>query len=150
MSGGSAFLFVCRCDGLEAETLPRPVVEGRVLKMRQNVVGVAGGFVVEAHHDERRFLVHYDLANRSVRCHEVSKVGSDWGWFYYRDLHVIMLYYRGASPISRTEPGTPVFLRWRSTSAYRSKRRRRAPGRSKPCSRRNQGSFPYRWPQRCR
>ena len=45
--GRHGLLFCCRIDGSEAETLPRPRVGNEVMTIRKNVVGVAGGFVME-------------------------------------------------------------------------------------------------------
>ena len=59
--GRHGLLFCCRIDGSEAEILPRPRVGNEVMSIRKNVVGVAGGFVLEGLCQERRFLVHYDF-----------------------------------------------------------------------------------------
>ncbi len=87
--GRHGLLFCCRIDGSEAETLPRPRVDSEAMIIRKNVVGVAGGFVMEGACGERRFLVHYDCRARECRLHEIDDTRNELTWLYYRDLHAV-------------------------------------------------------------
>jgi hypothetical protein len=80
-------------DGIDSEILPRPAVDGEVLRSVAAVIGVAGGFVVLGRRRDEPILAHYDFATRTCRVHEAP----DWpgeaedpsSWFYYPDLHSI-------------------------------------------------------------
>jgi hypothetical protein len=82
-------LYSCKVNGREAETVPRPLLDGAVVKCSKTVLGVAGGFVVEGESADSRLLAHYDFKARSVKVHEIGASGYAYTWMYYRELHTI-------------------------------------------------------------
>ena len=117
-------LFCCRTDGSETENLPRPRAGDEVVTMRQNVVGVAGGFVLEGRCTDRRLLVHYDFPARTCTLHEIHDRRGEFTWLYYRDLHVIV-----GLVANRERTGVAFDLGETGTRAVMSSRASRAIGR---------------------
>jgi hypothetical protein len=72
-------LHLTRLNGSQSEALPRGFHNGTVLSKPQQIVGVAGGFVVIGS-AKAASAFHYDLASRTVRGHEISGLSQDrWG-----------------------------------------------------------------------
>jgi hypothetical protein len=88
--GRYGLLFSWRIDETDAETLPRPLVDGEVLRPVKNVIGVAGGFVLVSHRARRTILAHYDFPTRTCNLHTVEDASLSDSWFYYRDLHSVV------------------------------------------------------------
>jgi hypothetical protein len=87
--GLHGLLFTWRIDETEGETLPRPQVDGEVMKSLGSVIGVAGGFVLVGNRQGHPTLAHYDFPTRTCSIHTVDKMESLVSWFYYADLHAI-------------------------------------------------------------
>ena len=78
-----------RIDETGAETLPRPLVDGEVLRPVKTVVGVAGGFVLVNYRRSDPVLAHYDFPSRTCTLHAAPEASLADSWFYFRDLHSI-------------------------------------------------------------
>ena len=130
--GRHGLLFSCLIDGTEAEILPRPRVGNTVVNFRRAAIGVAGGFVLEAFCDERRFLAHYDFPGRTCNLHEIHDVPSEISWLYYRDLHAV-----AGLPADRDRPAGAIDLGETPEKAATSSRANRAAARA------NAGVRPY-------
>lgn len=79
-------------DGIDAEILPRPVVNGNLMRPISTVLGVAGGFVLIGSQRAGPILAHYDFPTRTCRVHAPPWLGegeSASSWFYYPDLHCV-------------------------------------------------------------
>jgi hypothetical protein len=125
-----AVLHVWHLDGSGwGELLPRAWQQGKLLTRVDNVVGVAGGFVV-AGRDQQGSLVaaHYDFTGRTCKIHELRQaVVPSWkegevGLRYVRDRHVVLTRIRVAFPahaldlshgacFSSDDPAAPVRVR---------------------------------------
>ncbi len=90
VAGNRGLLTAFRIDGIDAETLPRPIVGGEVMSPVWMVMGVAGGFVVVCHHPRLPVFAHYDSSNRTCTIHW-RKIRSP-GLQYYADLHTIVTF----------------------------------------------------------
>ena len=64
-------LYAWRVDGTEAELLPRPSIDGRVLSQVDAVLGVIRGFVVMGSNGKDFIAAHYDFADPHLQrpCH---------------------------------------------------------------------------------
>jgi hypothetical protein len=89
IAGRHSLLTTCRLDGDEAEILPRPLIDGEVLRPVSVVIGVAGGFVVAGNWKGRPVLAHYDFPTRTCTLHRVGVDATTVSWFYIADSHVI-------------------------------------------------------------
>jgi hypothetical protein len=104
VAGRHGLLFTAAIDGSEAEILPRPIIEGEVMRPVRTVIGVAGGFVLVGSRKGSPVLAHYDFPTRSCTIHRLDQWGfsgsrftaespatgeSAVSWFYYADLHAI-------------------------------------------------------------
>ncbi|MGP0063261.1 MAG: hypothetical protein ACLQGP_06605 [Isosphaeraceae bacterium] len=89
--GRHGLLFAARVDGGESEVLPRPMIDGEVMRPVRTVIGVAGGFVLVGYHKGFPELAHYDFHDRRCTLHHISikLAESALSWFYYPDLHTI-------------------------------------------------------------
>jgi hypothetical protein len=85
----NGLLFSCKIDGTDHETLPRPRFGDQVAEFQQTVIGVAGGFVIEAAQPKHRALVHYDFRRLTCTLYELEESHSLSQWLYYRDLHAV-------------------------------------------------------------
>jgi len=129
--GRHGLLFTCRIDGTDAETLPRPRVDGPVALLPRTVLGVAGGFVLEGTRQGGCMLAHYDFPTRTCRLHEIGDAHTSLSWLYYRDLHAI------ARPARRDRASLAFDLSGRGTLESTSTRASRAAARA------NAGILPY-------
>jgi hypothetical protein len=107
VAGRHGLLFTSAIDGDDAEILPRPIIDGEVMRPVRTVIGVAGGFVLVGNRKGGPVLAHYDFPSRTCTIHGLdqwesptsrSSVGggatgasveSAISWFYYADLHAI-------------------------------------------------------------
>ena len=92
--GRFGLLFCWRIDGTDAEILPRPLVDGEILRPVKTVVGVAGGFVVVGSHKRNQVLAHYDFPTRTCNVHTMRDREPTGSWFYYRELHSVAARHR--------------------------------------------------------
>ncbi len=90
MIGRHGLLGSWRIDGTDAEILPRPMVDDRLMMPVRGVIGVAGGFVVNGYRRDRQVLAHYDFASRTCSLHTVEDEASSIAFVYFRDLHTIV------------------------------------------------------------
>jgi hypothetical protein len=112
-------LHAMRTDGSRMEVLPRGMVEGTVLCLATQVLGVAGGFVVIGQPPGRIAAVHYDFETRTIRAHLFERLGNGTPRCHYlRKLHVLVIHQgmevktlhlstgtRNDPPAARTGPG---------------------------------------------
>jgi hypothetical protein len=89
IAGRHGLLTTCRLDGEDAEILPRPLIDGEVLRPVSTVIGVAGGFVLAGNWKGRPVLAHYDLPTRTCTTHRLGAHARSVSWFYVADSHVI-------------------------------------------------------------
>ncbi len=74
-----------------SEVLPRGMVGGEPLELIDSVLGVAGGVVVGGRSGKDLALVHYDFESRTARARAFGPTfGDSWGWFYARELHIVV------------------------------------------------------------
>jgi hypothetical protein len=123
--GCSGLLFCWRIDETEGEILPRPVVEGEVLRPLRTVIGVAGGFVLLGCRKDRLILAHYHFPTRTCTLHAVEHANLSDSWFYYRDLHALA--YRATTG---TRPSGAVDLAASRSRAALTARAKRAAARA--------------------
>ena len=106
------------------ETLPRPRLGDDVAAFQQTVIGVAGGFVLEAAQPRHRALVHYDFRRPTCTLHELDESHS-----------VESMALLPRPPLRRrTARRHRVPGLWQSTSARPARRPRARRGRSPPSS----------------
>ncbi len=79
-SARPGMLLLMNAQSGACEMLPRPVVNGEVLREVPRIIGVAGGFVIPVSRD----LFHYDLVTRRARAIGVISVGGGPGSVRYR------------------------------------------------------------------
>ncbi len=79
-----------RLDGTDAEMLPRPIVNGEVLRPIKSVIGIAAGFVLLGGRPERPVLAHYDFPTRTCAIHALENLCPPAALVYYPDLHTIV------------------------------------------------------------
>jgi hypothetical protein len=89
IAGSHDLLTTSRIDGDEPEILPRPIIDGEVMRPVRIVIGVAGGFVLVGNHKGHPVLAHYDFPTRTCTIHHFGKRELAISWFYYADLHAI-------------------------------------------------------------
>ena len=89
VAGRHGLLTTCRIDGNEMEILPRPMLDGEVMRPVRIVIGVAGGFVLVGNRKGGPVLAHYDFSTRTCTLHRPEKLEPTVSWLYYADLHVI-------------------------------------------------------------
>ncbi len=75
VAGRHGLLFTAAIDGSEAEILPRPIIEGEVMRPVRTVIGVAGGFVLVGSRKGSPVLAHYDFPTRSCTIHRLDQWG---------------------------------------------------------------------------
>ena len=92
VAGNRGLLTAFRIDGLEAETLPRPVVSGEAMGPVWMVIGFVGGFAAVYHHPRLPVIAHYDFSTRTCTIHRMEFRGSRF--HYYADLHTIVAFPR--------------------------------------------------------
>lgn len=111
----NGMLCVAAVDGSDLEILPRPMVQGEVLKPVVGVIGVSGGFVVLGSRQGVPVLAHYDFTLRFCDTHimppHAGKAGG-LSWCYYPDVHSL-----GARPRAGGGPGVGCDLSARGASA---------------------------------
>jgi len=98
-------LHATRTDGSANEVLPRGMVDDKVLREINGVLGVAGGFVVAGAVEDNLVAFHYDWNKRLCTVHRMPATretheflahirqnpGLDRGcWFYERELHSVV------------------------------------------------------------
>ena len=88
--GRHGLLCSWQIDGNDAEVLPRPLVDDRLMMPVRGVIGVAGGFVINGYRRDRQVLAHYDFDSRTCTLHTVEDEASSIAFVYYRDLHTIV------------------------------------------------------------
>jgi hypothetical protein len=115
--GRYGLLFSWMIDGTDAETLPRPLVDGEVIRPQKTVLGVAGGFVLVNSYQGRQRLAHYDFPSRSCTLHSIDDGQSTATWLYYNDLHTVV----GLTP-DGTSSGSAVDLAAAGAAAARTRR----------------------------
>jgi hypothetical protein len=110
-----------RVDGTDAEILPRPIVDGEVIRPIKGVIGLAGGFALLGGPQERPVLAHYDFPTRTCTTLSLVKLTGTTLWFYYPDLHTIV-----GKPTAAPQPyqafdlaesGSEAWTTWRSRQA---------------------------------
>jgi hypothetical protein len=89
VAGRQGLLFASGIDGEGAEILPRPIIDGEVMRPVRTVIGVAGGFVLVGKKHGCSVLAHYDFVGRNCKVHHTKLAESAISWFYYPDLHAI-------------------------------------------------------------
>ncbi len=120
VSATGGVLMAMAVDGSRYEMLPRSLVRGQVVADVQQLIGVAGGFVVILGAGEGLAAAHYALAERRCRVYEFALPSGSRGdveWRYLRRKHALLL--RCGEAYSwlllhtglRTEP-YPKELRW--------------------------------------
>jgi hypothetical protein len=94
LATNQGMLHAVRTDGTESEILPRGRVDGLVVQHVQEVLGVAGGFVVATPYPCPTAL-HYDFAARTCTAHRFTargKTGDAVKWYYFRWAHTLVLH----------------------------------------------------------
>ena len=125
-----------RLDGTDAEMLPRPIVDGEVLRPIKSVIGIAAGFVLLGGRPERPVLAHYDFPTRTCAIHALENL---WppavAGSIYPDLHTIvgnaMAGGKGFA-VDLAESGPSASRTWRAEQAVQRRDREgvvSAPGR---------------------
>jgi hypothetical protein len=110
--GRFGLLFCWRIDGTDVEILPRPLVDGEVLRAPRTVIGVAGGFVVVCRHHPNQVLAHYDFPTRTCNVYVPSDREPTDSWHYFRELHSV-----AAPTATRARLGPAVDLAARGEAA---------------------------------
>jgi hypothetical protein len=107
-----------RVDGDDAEVLPRPIIDGQVMRPITAVIGVAGGFILVGSRKQGPLLAHYDFPTRTCNLHALDRVESTTAWFYYADLHTLVgrPATEGSPPlaIDLAETGAAATRTWRA------------------------------------
>jgi hypothetical protein len=114
-------------DGIDAEILPRPVVDGEVMRSITAAIGVAGGFVVMGSRRDGPILAHYDFPGRTCRVHRPewpADFGGPSSWFYHADLHSI-----AGCPAAKRRPTVAIDLALSGELAGKSSRAAQAADR---------------------
>jgi hypothetical protein len=79
-------------DGARQECLPRPYHHGVLLREVEEILGVAGGFVLTKHVSDRYLLAHYDLRRRCCKVHVIPLRTQPLRRLYYaRELHSVVV-----------------------------------------------------------
>jgi hypothetical protein len=85
----NGMLHAFKTDSSASETLPRPMIDGHLLKDFECLRGVSTGFVVAGRLDDVLWIFHYKLAQRSVSCHQLGKLPARGEWHYFDGLHCV-------------------------------------------------------------
>ena len=131
-------LYACALDEGDAEILPGPLLDNKILEPVRGVIGVAGGLVVVADRDELPVLAHYDFPTRDCTIHGLPALArrtSPVSWSYYTDLHSL-----GGRPAETGRPFLAIDLSARGEEAGKTPRARTAAQRARA------GVLPYPLP----